>query len=274
MLGLVSLMAMVIDLRSDFLRPLRDAIAVTALPVHHAADMPRVTADVAAQVIRSKAEIQADNTRLERENLRLKGQVQKLQSEIRDALARTDVVAVEPNTGLESGADEPRLRQPRTQKPRPRIVSEIIGIDPDPFRHEVVLDKGRRHGVFEGQAVLDGEGLMGQVVRVEPLTSRVLLISDVTHGVPVHVVRNGVRAIAVGSGNLDVLQLLHVPDTADIKEGDRLETSGLGGRFPKGYPVAVVIKVEHDPGAPFARVEAKPLGQLDRSRHVVLVNAQ
>jgi len=130
---------------------------------------------------------------------------------------------------------------------------------------------GRKDNLYVGQAVLDAEGLMGQVIEVGLATSRVLLISDVSHGIPVHVNRNGVRAIAVGSGSLDQLTLIHVPDTADIMVGDLLVSSGLGGRFPKGYPVGVVSMVKHDPGQPFAIVEARPMANLDRSRYVLLV---
>jgi rod shape-determining protein MreC len=154
------------------------------------------------------------------------------------------------------------------------LIGEIIGVDPDPYRHEAIVNKGSQDGVYEGQAVLDAEGLMGQVVEVGALTSRVLLITDATHGVPVHVNRNGVRAIAVGSGKLDMLRLLHVPATADIVQGDLLVSSGLGGRFPKGYPVGVVTLVQHDPGLPFATVQAQPMANLDRSRHVLLVFSQ
>ena len=117
----------------------------------------------------------------------------------------------------------------------------------------------------------DADGLMGQLIEVGPLSSRALLITDASHGLPVHVARNGVRAIAVGSGSLDQLKLIHVPDTADIVEGDLLVTSGLGGRFPNGYPVGKVVAVRHDPGKPFATVTAMPSAQLDRSRHVLLV---
>ena len=98
-----------------------------------------------------------------------------------------------------------------------------------------------------------------------------MLISDTTHAIPVQVNRNGVRAIAVGSGSLDKLHLIHVPDTADLLEGDLLISSGLGGRFPFGYPVAEVGVVKHDPGQPFAIVEARPKSKLDRSRHVLIV---
>lgn len=133
------------------------------------------------------------------------------------------------------------------------------------------MDKGSADGVFVGQPVLDAQGLMGQVIRVSRYVSRVLLISDVNHSVPVQVVRSNLRLIARGTGTTRQLELMHVQDTADIKKGDLLVSSGLGGRFPVGYPVGVVNHVEHDPGKPFAKVTATPSARLDRSRHVLLV---
>lgn len=151
------------------------------------------------------------------------------------------------------------------------VVSEIIGVTPDPFSHEVIIDKGKRDHLAVGQAVLDAHGLMGQIVQTNEFTSRVLLISDSSNAVPVEVNRSGVRAILLGTGEPYRLDLVHVPDTADIAVGDLLVSSGLGGRFPKGYPVATVTNVEHDPGEPFAKVEARPLAHLYRSQLVLVV---
>ena len=153
-------------------------------------------------------------------------------------------------------------------------VAELIGVSPDPFSHHVLVNKGRSSGAFVGQAVLDSSGLIGQVVEVSEFTCRVLLISDNSHAVPVQVNRSGVRAIALGVGTFDQLTLANVPDTADIKVGDLLVSSGLGGLFPPGYPVAEVNSVQHDPGKPFATVTAMPKAQLNRSRLVLLVSKQ
>jgi len=125
---------------------------------------------------------------------------------------------------------------------------------------------------FERHA-LDADGLMGQIVEVSAGTSRALLITDATHSIPVQVNRNGVRAIAEGTGSLGELEVRHVSANTDIETGDLLVTSGLGGRFPGGYPVAVVTAIERDPGRMFARVVARPNAALDRSRHVLLVFA-
>lgn len=151
------------------------------------------------------------------------------------------------------------------------LVAEVIGITPDPLSHEVILDKGEDDGLREGQAILDAGGLMGQVVQTSKYTSRAILISDNSHAVPVEVNRNGVRAVLLGNGDRDELELAHVPDTADIEEGDLLVSSGLGGRFPQGYPVARISTVEHDPAKPFARVRARPMASLNSSRLVLVV---
>ena len=151
------------------------------------------------------------------------------------------------------------------------LVAELIGVSPDPVRHQLVLNKGRNDGVFVGQPLIDADGLMGQIVEVSAGTSRALLITDATHSIPVQVNRNGVRAIAEGTGSLGELEVRHVSANTDIETGDLLVTSGLGGRFPGGYPVAVVTAIERDPGRMFARVVARPNAALDRSQPLLVV---
>jgi len=154
------------------------------------------------------------------------------------------------------------------------MIAEVLGALPDPYRQEMTLSKGAQNGVTEGQVVLDYEGMIGQVVHVGPTTSRVLLITDANHVIPVQVNRNGVRALAVGSGEVDKLYLLHISHQADIRTGDLLISSGLDGRFPFGYPVAVITEVFMNTKEHFSRIEAKPLSQLDRIRYVLIVMNQ
>jgi len=151
------------------------------------------------------------------------------------------------------------------------LVAEIIAIDPDPFTHTVVLNKGVSEGVFVGMPIIDASGLMGQIVSVSEFSSRGLLITDSRHGLSVEVVRNGVRAIALGTGSLDEIELSHLSNTTDIEIDDILVSSGLGGRFPQGYPVGVVRSVDKQLGRQFAEVKIQPLAKLDKSRHVLLV---
>lgn len=151
------------------------------------------------------------------------------------------------------------------------LVAELIGVSPDPVKHKVMINRGSNDGAYVGQPVVDAYGLVGQVVELGERTSMVLLITDATHALPVQVNRNGVRLVAEGQGNLFELQLRFVSNTTDVEEGDLLVTSGLGQRFPAGYPVALVESVTYDPGKPFVTVVARPMAELNRNRHVLLV---
>lgn len=152
-----------------------------------------------------------------------------------------------------------------------KMVAEIISVDSDPFSHQVVINRGANNGVFEGQAVIDDQGIVGQVLHVGATSSRVILITDISHAVPVRINRNGVRMVASGSGRLDRLIQNHVPHSVDIKQGDLLVTSGLGGKYPEGYPVARIMLVQQDESRPFARVYSQPIAQIDRLRYLLLL---
>ncbi len=231
----------------------RNLLGYFLSPVQWVAAIPSQLGHWAEEAAVSRSSLQHDNERLRIESLILKQNVQQMIS------LRTE------NNRLRE------LLNTSEQLDDEILVAELIGVDADPYTHHIIINKGRKHGVFVGQPILDAQGLMGQVIEVLPFTSRVLLLADNNHAIPVQVIRNGVRAIAVGSGKLNELELIYVPDTADIKEGDVLVSSGLGSRYPKGYPVGVISLVEHDPGEPFAFVKATPSAYLDRSRYVLLV---
>lgn len=152
-----------------------------------------------------------------------------------------------------------------------KMVAEILAVDSDPYTHQVVINRGANDGVYEGQAVIDDEGIVGQILHVGTITSRVLLITDVTHAVPVRISRNGVRLIANGVGVIDQLTHNHVPHSTDIRPDDILVTSGLGGKFPEGYPVAKVSSVIQDESHAFARIKSQPVAKIDRLRYVLLL---
>jgi rod shape-determining protein MreC len=151
------------------------------------------------------------------------------------------------------------------------LIAEIIHIDVDPFRHRVRINKGADDEVFKGQPVLDAFGIVGQVTRVDRYSAEIILISDNEHATPVQVNRNGIRTIAVGTGDVNKLTLPFLTVESDVKQDDLLVSSGLDGIFPAGYPVARITKVQRDPSQTFAVVEAKPLAQLDRAREVLLL---
>jgi rod shape-determining protein MreC len=243
-------------LADQYLAPIsavRSALGYLIVPVQWVSSIPGRLGLWAEESAMSHSSLQEENNRLRLESLVLKQKVQQM---------------------IALRAENNRFREllnTSEQLDDRILVAELIGVDPDPYTHHIIINKGANHGVFVGQPILDAQGLMGQVIDVLPFTSRVLLVADSNHAIPIQVNRNGVRAIAVGSGRLDELNLIYVPDTADIKVGDELVSSGLGSRYPKGYPLGEVIQVEHDPGQPFAYVKAKPSAYLDRSRYVLLV---
>jgi rod shape-determining protein MreC len=175
-------------------------------------------------------------------------------------------------TALE--AENARLRdllEARSQVRDEIRVTEIMAVDANPFRHSIIIDVGQRDAVYDGQAIVDAAGVVGQVIQTGLTTSQALLISDPSHALPVEVNRNGLRTIAKGTGELDRLDLPFLPNNADIEVGDLLVTSGLGGMFPAGYPVAVVTTVNRIPQEPFADVSATPAASLDQVREVMLI---
>jgi rod shape-determining protein MreC len=153
-------------------------------------------------------------------------------------------------------------------------VAELLTVDLDPSRHQILLNKGSRHGVRVGQPLLDGRGIVGQIIHANVLSSTAILITDPNHALPVQDNRNGLRALATGTGHFRELEILYVRNNEDVRVGDLFITSGLGGRFPPGYPVARVTKVEFDPTRSFAHIVAEPTAQLDRSREVLLITGE
>ncbi|WP_259759355.1 rod shape-determining protein MreC [Pseudomonas sp. GCEP-101] len=253
MLAVLSVALMVVDARFDYLKPVRSQLGLVLSPFYGIADFPVRAWEGVRDQFTSRSELLAENERLKAEQLLMQRRLQKL------------ATLTEQNVRLRELLNSSALVDDKV------LVGELIGVDPNPFTQRILIDKGEKDGVFQGQPVLDASGLMGQVVEVMPYTARVLLLTDTTHSIPVQVNRNGLRAIAVGTGNPERLELRYVADTADIKEGDLLVSSGLGQRFPAGYPVAVVKEVLHDTGGPFATIRAVPTAKMNRSRYVLLV---
>ncbi len=244
---------MFVDTRFTRMEAVRAQLSTLVAPVQWAVSMP-------SNVLTWGSLALSDQRALLEENRRLREQILTLSHRVQHMASLT--------------AENVRLREllsASDQNEVPFITAELLSLDPDPFAHQMVIDRGRRNGVYVGQPVMDASGLVGQVTAVSAYSSRVLMVADASHALPVQVNRNGLRFIVQGSGRYDALTVLHVPDTADIRKGDLLVTSGLAGRFPPGYPVARVAEVVHDPGQPFARVTATPVAQLQRSRHFLLL---
>lgn len=151
------------------------------------------------------------------------------------------------------------------------LMAEIISVDLDPFSHKVLINKGSIHHVTEGQPVLDAHGILGQILHVSKFSSTVILLTDPSHAIPVQINRNGLRTLVKGMGVATKLQVSFIPNNADIKEGDLLVTSGLGQRFPKGYPVGTVKSIHLDPSQPYLSVTATPAAGMETSREVVII---
>ncbi len=252
-LAVVALLLMWTDSRYDWAQPLRYGIGYVLAPAQQTALVPQLIGRWFGESATSRQQLLMENQQLQARNLVLELRSQRL------AALETENIELRELLSASEQVDDRVL------------VASVIAVDPDPFSQQIVVNKGGEDGVFIGQPVLDAYGLLGQVIDVMPFSARVLMIADPNHAIPVQVNRNGVRAIAVGTGSLTELELIYVPATADIMPGDLLVSSGLGERYPRGYPVATVTAVENIPGQSFAKVLAEPSAQLDRSRHLLLV---
>jgi len=249
----LSLGLIFVDVRFTQLDALRGFISSALTPIHWVSDLPIEIADMTSRLFQSSESLQQKLDLMSSRMLVLERKSQKLAS-----------VTAELNR-LRELLNASRILDEGV------VVAEMIGASPDPDNQYIIINKGDRDNVYLGQAVLDSHGLMGQIIEKNEFTSRVLLISDNRHAVPVQVNRNGLRAIAYGVGSFTYLKLGNVPDTSEIEVGDLLVSSGLGGRFPEGYPVAKVSSIEHDAGRPFARIKVTPEAELNRSRLLLLV---
>lgn len=234
----------------------RAYISLILTPIQWLVDLPAEMADEVSDIVVDRGLLMKENAKLKEDALHLEHKRQQL-----DGL-------IEENDRLRS------LLNGRMRIPDEVTLVELIGVNPDPFQHQVVINQGSEDLIYLGQPVLDAGGVMGQIVEMSHYTSRVMLITDARHAIPVELNRTGFRAIALGKGELSELELEHVSDTVDIQVGDLLVTSGLGGRFPRGYPVAEVHEVIRDPGLSFSKVKARPTARLDKSRHLLVVDSR
>lgn len=253
--ALLAIGLMWLDQRQGYLEAVRRGMSMVTYPIQVVVNSPGAFWDWLHDVFATRERLQKENADLklklrdadfrimrfadlEQENLRLRG--------LRDATARV------------------------TQR---FIVGEILRVDLNPYRQRVIVNKGTRDGVFKGQAILDATGVFGQITQVGTFSSEAILITDSEHMIPVQVNRNGLRTIAVGTGELSLrkLSLPFLATNADIKVGDLLVSSGLGGVFPAGYPVATVTKIDKAATQTLAAIAAEPAARLDRDREVLLI---
>lgn len=244
---------MYIELSRPWLAGIRSSTATFLSPIYFLAELPWQSSRFVGETLSSREQLQERAAVLERRVLELSQASQQY------------LTVREENARLRA------LLGSRERLGRDVLVAEIVGVLPGTDRHQLMIDKGSADGLRNTLAVIDEHGMVGQIVETARSSARVLLVSDVSHALPVQVVRNNLRGIVSGSGRLDLLQLDYVPDSADIREGDVLVSSGLAGRFPAGYPVGVVSAVTSGQGEAFAQVQVRPSAQLDRSRHVLVL---
>lgn len=248
-----SIVLMTVDHRQGHLESVRSVLSVAVYPLQYIVNLPVATSRWISESLVTRRMLMDDNRKLREEHLLLSSRLQRF------------AVVEEENRRLRE------LLESSVQLRERVLVAELLAVELEPFRRQIVINKGRREGAYDGQPVVDAGGIMGQIIHVGPFSSTVLLITDPSHALPVQLNRNGLRAIAVGTGRDNVLLLEHLPTNADIKRGDLVVSSGLGHRFPRGYPVGTIADIGLEPGESFARVEVTPSAHLGQSREVLLV---
>jgi rod shape-determining protein MreC len=251
--SLIALALIIVDKRYDHLGKIRRLLSVVAYPVQIAVASPFEGWHWFRDSVTTRDALRADKT--------------KLEAELRLAQFR-----LQRYEALEAETQRLRALRDNTAGVTDRfLIGDVMNVDLDAFRERVLVDKGAGDGIYVGQAVLDSGGVFGQVARVGQLTSEVILVSDAAHAIPVQINRNGLRTVAVGTGETNRLKLPYLPTSADVVAGDLLVTSGLGGGFPAGYPVGTIAEVKRDPAQSLADVDVKPAAALDRSRELLFV---
>ncbi len=244
---------MICDRQVDSFARIHSNLAVLVFPIQEMIDKPMQFFNWLDTSIVTQQEVLGENARLRAEQLLMEAKLQRL-------------LALEH--------ENQQLRELLTSSSHisgKMSIAQLLAVDSNPLIQEITLDKGSNDGVFVGQPLLDAYGIMGQIVQVTPFTSQAMLISDIRSAIPVQNTRNGMRSIAAGIGYADQLNLLHVSITTDIAVGDVLVTSGLGGRFPFGYPVGKVVSIQKSAEERFAIVQVSPAAHLDKSRQMVLL---
>lgn len=253
-ISVLCLILMTVDHRNDTLQGFRSTVgSYLVYPMQYIVALPSRLLDWGDESVASQQSLREENARLQDENLQLRAQQLKLLSLQQENSRLRELLRASSRVGEDV------------------LIAEVVRVDQDYYKQQIVINKGKAHHVYLGQPVIDAQGIMGQVVELYQHSASVLLISDPSHAMPVQSTRNGVRTIVQGKGNPNELDLLHVPNNTDLQPGDLFISSGLGGRFPPNYPVAVIQEVVIQPGQPFAKVTATPTAELDRSREVLLV---
>jgi len=254
LVSVVSVMLMVFDSVTPWLNTPRDVLSVALSPVQTLASVPATIGRFFTNALTAEPDVKIAYENMRDEYFQLKSEA---------LLLRT---LKKENDNLRSLLDASKRLDEDIK------LAELVNVSIDPYNHRVLISKGIISGVYAGQAVIDDRGVIGQVTEVMPLNSSVMLITDPGHSMPIQVERNGLRTLVEGTGSVSLLRVPFLNQNSDIKEGDILISSGLGGRFPNGYPVAVVSDIDVIEDEAFLRVSAKPIAKLDRSNNVLLLS--
>ncbi len=244
-------LALLVGEQKALLNPVRVALTSAVYPLQQLVSSPTQFAGKVREVFSSRVLLLEENRRLREEALLLHARLLKFASLEQENLRLRGLL----DTSFKLNEHV--------------MIAELLEVNVVPYEHVVVVNKGSRFGVYPGQPVMDAGGVVGQVLRVTPYSAEVILITDPNHAIPVQVNRNGLRTIAQGTGQIDRLALPYLSGNADIQPGDLLVTSGMGGIFPQGYPVATVAAAPS--GGPAGKMGATPVAKLDRNRELLMV---
>ena len=251
---LLSLLLLFVDARYQYLESARKVLAVMIYPFQRLTELPGEAVGRIAVYFETQNQLLTDNAKLH-------------QQHDADAAQLAQLGAIQ--------AEDAQMRALQELKQRvdyPMQMAEIAYVERDIFKRKLFVDKGSQANVIAGQVVVDDNGVVGQVTRVYPWLSEVTLVTDKDHAVPIQILRNGLRAVVFGSGDISEMSLRYMPVSSDIVEGDVLVTSGIDGTYPPNLPVAKVLKIERDPAYPFARITCTPLAGVDRHRALLIVS--
>ncbi|MCK5002518.1 MAG: rod shape-determining protein MreC [Gammaproteobacteria bacterium] len=252
-LVIASIGLMTLDHRWGQMETVRNTLSYVLYPLQYTIDLPIRLYHWTDETVSTHETLLDEKRQLEDLNLQNQVRLQKLDILEKENIRLRELLSATAKTG------------------EVVLIAEIINVDVDPYRQLIVINKGTNDNVYISQPLIDAQGVMGQVIHANSNSATAMLITDASHALPVQVDRTGLRAVAFGTGKIDQLDLRHIPHNADIRKGDTLITSGLGGRFPANYPVAVITHIERSPDEAFVTVTAEPLALLDRSREVLLV---
>lgn len=249
----LSFLLISVDHRQNHLASVRTALGVVIYPLQLAVSLPVRLVDSLAETFSTRGQLMVDNERLHDENLLLRSKVQRF-----DALEKENArLRLLLDSSSDLGEDV--------------VVAEVIAIETNARRRQIIINKGVRHHVYVGQPIADADGILGQIAEVGRFVSTAILLTDARHAIPVQINRNGLRALATGDQEGEVLSLSFVPNNADVVVGDLVVSSGLDHRFPAGYPVGEVVDVNLETSEPFAAIRVKPAAHIGRVREVLLV---